>query len=68
MKDDGAHRKHEHDGQRRILIMTQVKIKLNEGDLPGAGKVYRKLKALAPQSEEVVEARELIKAAVIKRK
>jgi hypothetical protein len=54
------------DGQRRLLIMTQVKIKLNEGDLPGAGQVYRKLKALAPQSEETIEARELIKAAVIK--
>ena len=56
-----------HDGQRRLLIMTQVKIKLNEGDLPGAGKVYQKLKALAPQSEETIEARELIKAAVIKK-
>ena len=33
-----------------------------------AGKVYQKLKSLAPQSEEVIEARELIKAAVIKRK
>jgi WD40 repeat protein len=54
------------DGQRRLLIMTQVKIKLNEGDLPAAGKVYRKLKELAPQSEETIEARELIKAAVIK--
>jgi hypothetical protein len=54
-----------HDGQRRLLIMTQVKIKLNEGDLPGAGQVYQKLKKLAPQSEEVIEARELIKAAVI---
>ena len=43
-------------------------VKLNEGDLPGAGKVYRKLKELAPQSEEVIEARELIKAAVIKKK
>ena len=30
------------EGQRRILIMTQVKIKLNEGDLNAAGKVYRK--------------------------
>ena len=56
------------DGQRRLLIMTQVKIKLNEGDLPGAGKVYRKLKELAPQSEETIEARELIKAAVIKKR
>jgi tetratricopeptide (TPR) repeat protein len=54
------------DGQRRLLIMTQVKIKLNEGDLPAAGQVYRKLKALDPQSEETIEARELIKAAVIK--
>ena len=54
------------DGQRRLLIMTQVKIKLNAGDLPGAGEVYRKLKALAPQSEETIAARELIKAAVIK--
>jgi hypothetical protein len=57
-----------HDGQRRLLIMTQVKIKLNEGDLPAAGKVYQKLKKLAPQSEEVIEARELIKAAVIRGK
>jgi hypothetical protein len=48
--------------------MTQVKIKLNAGDLPGAGKVYQKLKKLAPQSEETIEARELIKAAVIKGK
>ena len=56
------------DGQRRLLIMTQVKIKLNAGDLTGAGKVYRKLKKLAPQSEETIEARELIKAAVIKGK
>jgi hypothetical protein len=56
------------DGQRRLLIMTQVKVKLNEGDLPGAGQVYRKLKKLAPQSEEVIQARELIKAAVIKGK
>jgi hypothetical protein len=52
-------------GQRRSLIMTQVKVKLNEGDLPAAGKVYRKLKKLAPQSDETIEARELIKAAVI---
>ncbi len=56
------------DGQRRLLIMTQVKIKLNEGDLPAAGKVYQKLKKLAPQSEEVIEARELTKAAVIRGK
>ena len=56
------------DGQRRLLIMTQVKIKLNAGDLPGAGEVYRKLKALAPQSEETIAARELIKAAVIKKR
>jgi hypothetical protein len=56
------------EGQRRILLMTQVKIKLNEGDLPGAGQVYRRLKKLAPQSEEVIEARELIKAAVIKKR
>ena len=55
-----------HDGQRRLLIMTQVKIKLNADDLPGAGQVYQRLKKLAPQSEEVIEARELIKAAVIK--
>ena len=47
--------------------MTQVKIKLNAGDLPGAGKVYQKLKKLAPQSEETIAARELIKAAVIKK-
>ena len=56
------------DGQRRVLILTQVKVKLNEGDLPAAGKIYRKLKALAPQSEEAIEARELIKVAVIKGK
>ena len=56
------------DGQRRTLILTQVKTRINEGDLPAAGKVYKKLKSLAPQSEEVIEARELIKAAVIKRK
>lgn len=54
------------DGQRRLLIMTQVK--LNEGDLPAAGKVYQKLKKLAPQSDEVIAARELIKAAVIKKR
>jgi hypothetical protein len=48
------------DGQRRLLIMTQVKIKLNAGDLPGAGKVYQKLKKLAPQSDEAIEAREMI--------
>ena len=29
-----------------------------------ASKVYRKLKKLAPQSEETIQARELIKAAV----
>jgi hypothetical protein len=56
------------DGQRRLLIMTQVKIKLNEGDLPAAGQVYRRLKVLAPQSEETIAARELIKAAVIKKR
>jgi hypothetical protein len=56
------------EGQRRLLIMTQVKIKLNAGDLPGAGKVYQKLKKLAPQSEETIAARELIKAAVIKKR
>jgi hypothetical protein len=57
-----------HDGQRRILILTQVKTKINEGDLPAAGQIYQKLKKLAPQSEEVIEAHELIKAAVIKGK
>jgi len=56
------------EGQRRLLIMTQVKIKLNADDLPGAGKVFRKLKKLAPQSEETIQARELIKAAVIKKR
>ncbi|MFT6575609.1 MAG: hypothetical protein ACJA16_003813, partial [Akkermansiaceae bacterium] len=56
------------DGQRRVLIMTQVKVKLNEGDLPAAGQVYQKLKKLAPQSEEAIAARELIKAAVIKKR
>ena len=54
------------DGQRRVLILTQVKTKLNDGDLPAAGKIYRKLKKLAPQSRETTAARELIKAAVIK--
>ena len=49
---------------RRIL--TQVKVKLNEGDLAAAGKIYQKLKKLAPQSEETIAARELINAAVIK--
>ena len=53
---------------RRLLILTQIKVKLNEGDLPAAGKVYQKLKKLEQQSEEVIEARELIKAAVIKKK
>jgi hypothetical protein len=56
------------DGQRRLLIVTQVKVKLNEGDLPAAGKVYQKLKKLASQSDEVIAARELIKAAVIKKR
>ncbi len=32
----------------------------------GVDHVYRKLKKLAPQSEEVIEVRELIDAAVIK--
>jgi hypothetical protein len=48
--------------------VAEVKIKLNAGDLPAAAKVYQKLKTLAPQSEEVIEARELIKAAVIKKR
>jgi hypothetical protein len=56
------------DGQRRILILTQVKTRINSGDLPAAGKVYQKLKALAPQSDETIQARELIKAAVIKKR
>jgi hypothetical protein len=56
------------EGQRRLLIMTQVKIKLNAGDQPGAGQVFQKHKKHAPQSEEVIEARELIKAAVIKKR
>jgi hypothetical protein len=37
----------------------------------GVAKVYqklKKLKKLAPQSEETIEARELIKAAVIKKR
>jgi hypothetical protein len=55
------------DGQRRILIMTQVKIKLNAGDLPAAGAVYKRLKALARHSDEAIEAREMISAAVIRR-
>ena len=57
-----------HDGQRRILILTQVKAKINAGDLPAAGQIYRRLKKLAPQSDEVIQARELIKAAVIRGK
>jgi hypothetical protein len=44
------------------------KVKLNDGDLPVAGQVYQKLKKLAPQSDEVIEARELIKAAVIQKR
>ena len=56
------------DGQRRILILSQIKAKINEGDLPAAGKIYQKLKALAPQSEETIKARKLIKAAVIKKR
>jgi hypothetical protein len=55
------------DGQRRILILTQVKTKINEGDLPAAGQIYQKFKKLAPQSEEVIQARELIKAAELKK-
>jgi hypothetical protein len=47
-------------------MIDLLKIKLNDGDLPAAGQAYQKLKKLAPQSEEVIEARELIKAAVIK--
>ena len=47
------------------LLLTAT---LLAGDLPGAGKVYQKLKKLAPQSEETIAARELIKAAVIKGK
>jgi hypothetical protein len=43
-----------------------VKAKINEGDLPAAGKIYQKLKELASQSDETTPARELIKAAVIK--
>ena len=56
------------DGQRRVLILTQVKAKLNDGDLPAAGKVYQRLKELGPQSEETIQARELIKAALIKQR
>jgi WD40 repeat protein len=55
------------EGQRRLLILTQVRIKINAGDLPAAGKVYKQLKKLAPQSDELIEARELIRAAVIKK-
>jgi hypothetical protein len=51
--------------QAAVVLPHEVKIKLNEGDLPAAGKVYQKLKKLAPQSDEVIEARELIRAAVI---
>ena len=50
------------------MILPQIKAKLNDGDLPVAGKIYQKLKKLAPQSEETIEARELIKAAVIRGK
>ena len=45
---------------------VEHKIEINEDDLPAAGHIYQKLKKLAPQSEEVIQARELIKAAVIK--
>jgi hypothetical protein len=50
------------------MILTQVKAKINESDLPAAGKVYQKLKKLAPQSRETTDARELIKAVVIKQR
>lgn len=50
------------------MILPQVKVKLNEGNLPAAGKVYQKLKKRAPQSEETIQARELIMAVVIKQK
>ena len=40
---------------------------LSAGDLPAA-EAYQKLKKLAPQSEEMIEARELIRAAVIQGK
>jgi hypothetical protein len=33
-----------------------------------AGKVYQKLKQLAPQSNETIQARELIKAAVMNKR
>lgn len=36
----------------------------DDGGLPAAGKTYQKLKKLAPQSEEAIEARETIRAAV----
>ena len=59
------------EGQEQEFVFSsgdhKVKIKLNEGDLPAAGKVYRKLKKLAPQSDELIDARELIRAAVIKK-
>jgi hypothetical protein len=54
-------------GHRKSLgHFTQVKAKINAGDLPAAGKIYQMPKKLAHQSEETTEARELINAAVIK--
>ena len=50
------------------MTLPQVKAKINDGDLPAAGKVYQKLKKLAPHSDETIQARELIKAAVIKKR
>ncbi len=41
-------------------------IRVSRPGFKGAGQVYRKLKKLAPQSDETIEARELIKAAVIR--
>jgi hypothetical protein len=55
------------DGQRRLLMLTQVKAKLNDGELVAASHAYKRMKKFAPQSEEVIQARELIRAAVIKR-
>jgi len=50
-----------------ITLLSFLGAQPNEDDLEAAGEVYRKLKALAPQSDELIEVREPIEAAVIKR-
>ena len=56
------------DGGSSGEMIDLPKVKLNDGDLPVAGQVYQKLKIIGPQSNEIIEARELIKAAVKKGK